>query len=128
MSIEKTIVITGGGIGLGAQLTRFYGHAGHRVIICGRTESALRAAEDYGKVHSFCVDPVGRTAARRKCRKAAGGGKSGLHGDAVPDNVRRRRPQGKCHRKQTARLSRRRAREGFRARVKGWGKSPPRHW
>jgi uncharacterized oxidoreductase len=56
MSTEKTIVITGGGIGLGAQLTRLYGHAGHRVIICGRTESALRAAEDYGKVHSFCLD------------------------------------------------------------------------
>jgi len=29
-------------------------------------------------------------------------GKSGLHGDTVPDNVRRGRPQGKCHRKQTA--------------------------
>lgn len=41
--------------------------------------------------------PVGRTAARRKT-----GGKSGLHGETVPDNVRRGRPQGKCHRKDTA--------------------------
>src|SRR5437660_1905032 len=34
--------------------------------------------------------------------KGGRGGKSGLHGDTVPDNVRRGRPQGKCHRKQTA--------------------------
>ena len=39
----------------------------------------------------------------------------------MPDNVRRGRPQGKCHRKQTARFS-------DRVRVKGWGKSPPRLW
>ena len=39
----------------------------------------------------------------------------------MPDNVRRGRPQGKCHRKQTARSS-------DRVRVKGWGKSPPRLW
>jgi hypothetical protein len=32
---------------------------------------------------------VGRTAARAECRKAGPGGKSGLHGHAVPDNVRR---------------------------------------
>jgi len=32
-----------------------------------------------------------------------GGGKSGLHGKTVPANGRRGRPQGKCHRKQTAR-------------------------
>jgi hypothetical protein len=30
------------------------------------------------------------------------GGKSGLHGDAVPVNGRRGRPQGQCHRKHTA--------------------------
>ena len=39
----------------------------------------------------------------------------------MPDNVRRGQPQGKCHRKQTARSS-------DRVRVKGWGKSPPRLW
>jgi len=32
------------------------------------------------------------------------GGKSGLHGSMVPGNARRGRPQGKCHRKQTAPL------------------------
>ena len=31
-----------------------------------------------------------------------GRGKSGLHGNTVPDNDRRGRPQGKCHREQTA--------------------------
>ena len=46
-----------------------------------------------------------------------GGGKSGLHGNTVPGNTRRGRPQGKCNRKQTS------SQEG---RVKGWGKSPPR--
>jgi short-subunit dehydrogenase involved in D-alanine esterification of teichoic acids len=63
MSCEKTIVITGGGIGLGAQLTRLYGQAGHRVVICGRTESALRSSEAYGAIDWFCVDlsdPGGR--------------------------------------------------------------------
>ena len=30
------------------------------------------------------------------------GGKSGLHGNTVPGNARRGRPQGKCHREQTA--------------------------
>jgi len=33
---------------------------------------------------------------------AEAGGKSGLHGNTVPDNVRRRRLQGKRNRKQTA--------------------------
>ena len=42
--------------------------------------------------------PVGRTAA-----VLAHGGKSGLHGDTAPDNVRRGQPQGQRHRKQTAR-------------------------
>jgi hypothetical protein len=52
-----------------------------------------------------------------------GGGKSGLHGSTVPDNVRRGRPQGKCHRKQTAGPKP----QGFRqVRVKGCGKSAPR--
>ena len=34
-----------------------------------------------------------------------GGGKSGLHGNTVPVNGRRGRPQGKCHRNHTARAS-----------------------
>lgn len=52
-----------------------------------------------------------------------GRGKSGLHGKTVPANGRRGRPQGKCHRKQTAR-----ARPRSRARVKRCGKSAPRPW
>lgn len=39
----------------------------------------------------------------------------------MPANGRRGRPQGKCHRKQTAAAN-------AAARVKGWGKSPPRDW
>ncbi len=50
------------------------------------------------------------------------GGKSGLHTDAAPDNVRRGRPQGKRHRKQTAQTGRR----SIGVRVKGCGKSAPR--
>src|ERR1043166_3053183 len=38
----------------------------------------------------------------RQAPKGRRGGKSGLHGHTVPDNVRRGGPQGKCHRKQTA--------------------------
>ena len=59
-----------------------------------------------------------------------GGGKSGLHANTVPANRRRGRPQGQCHRKQTAH-----ARTlGFfprgtpRARAKRCGKSAPRPW
>ena len=62
--------------------------------------------------------PAGRTAAAGSCgeagskgiaSKASGGGKSGLHDDTVAANGRRGRPQGKCHRKQTARQARFRA-------------------
>ena len=53
------------------------------------------------------------------------GGKSGLHGNTVPGNARRGRPQGKCNRKQTARAVLASARVG-RVRVKGCGKSAPR--
>src|SRR5690606_10148789 len=63
--------------------------------------------------------PVGRTTAAAK-PKGCRGGKSGLHGNTVPGNARRGRPQGKCHRKQTACAFAR------QVRVKGWGKSPPR--
>src|ERR1700674_1851615 len=44
-------------------------------------------------------------------------GKSGLHGSTVPDNLRRGRPQGQCHRKQTAlRSPRAKAGKGERGR------------
>ena len=68
--------------------------------------------------------PDGRC--RDDCRFAAdetGRGKSGLHGNTVAANGCRGRPQGKCHRKQTAG-------DGFgrQARVKRCGKSAPRDW
>src|SRR3546814_17423041 len=46
--------------------------------------------------------PDGWMAAFRQWGNPPGGGKSGLHGNTVPGNARRGRPQGKCHRKQTA--------------------------
>jgi hypothetical protein len=57
-------------------------------------------------------------------REGAGGGKSGLHGSTVPGNARRGRPQGQCHREQTAGAP---ARNRWPpARVKRCGKSAPR--
>ncbi len=60
--------------------------------------------------------PDGRS---RHGRKAIGRGKSGLHRHTVPDNIRRGRPQGQCHRERTASSS-------DAARVKRCGKSAPR--
>ena len=59
--------------------------------------------------------------------KDRGGGKSGLQGETVPGNARRRRLQGQCHRKQTALPTGfPRGRSASGVRVKRWGKSPPR--
>ena len=68
--------------------------------------------------------PAGRTAAAARAGFAAigrGGGKSGLQGSTVAANGRRGRPQGKCHREQTARAG-----QPAKARVKRCGKSAPR--
>jgi uncharacterized protein YjiS (DUF1127 family) len=46
--------------------------------------------------------PICSPASRPDGRRLTSGGKSGLHGDTAPDNVRRGRPQGQRHRKQTA--------------------------
>ena len=51
-------------------------------------------------VARISATPDDRMAAARG--ESPGGGKSGLHGNAVPANRRRGRPQGKCHRKHTA--------------------------
>ena len=67
---------------------------------------------------------AGRMAAPPHVLRIGRGGKSGLHGSTVPDNLRRGRPQGQCHRKQTALRSE--GRSGVR--VKGCGKSAPRSW
>ena len=53
--------------------------------------------------------------------KGCGRGKSGLHRHTVPDNIRRGRPQGQCHRERTAPPS-----FGAQVRVKRCGKSAPR--
>ena len=65
------------------------------------------------------------SASRPDGRRLKNGGKSGLHTDTAPDNVRRGRPQGKRHRKQTAGSLAARPSSG-KARVKGCGKSAPR--
>ena len=65
------------------------------------------------------------SASRPDGRRLKNGGKSGLHTDTAPDNVRRGRPQGKRHRKQTAGPLAARPSSG-KARVKGCGKSAPR--
>jgi len=62
--------------------------------------------------------------------KGCGRGKSGLHRHTVPDNTRRGRPQGKCHRERTASPTplspARGGRDKGGARVKRCGKSAPR--
>ena len=50
--------------------------------------------------------------------KGCKGGKSGLHGNTVPGNTRRGRPQGKCHRNKPLT-------DSSAARVKRCGKSAP---
>ena len=65
------------------------------------------------------------SASRPDGRRFDDGGKSGLHTDTAPDNVRRGRPQGKRHRKQTAGSWAARPLNET-ARVKGCGKSAPR--
>src|SRR5215207_9256133 len=66
-------------------------------LLLGKVRGAARV-DGAGALppHTAC-QPAGRP-----LRAKARGGKSGLHGDTVPDNVRRGRPQGKCHRDQTA--------------------------
>ena len=106
--------------------------AGSRVVV--RTRDALllwlHTLRSMHRVLTLCTpEPLlhllaGRTAAAGLRASVAhqsntGGGKSGLHGDTVAANGRRGRPQGKCHRKQTAFGS-------PKVRVKGCGKSAPR--
>lgn len=62
--MNKTIVITGGAIGLGRELTRLYCERGHHVVICGRTRSALEEVRSaHQNVTAVCADlaaPEGR--------------------------------------------------------------------
>jgi hypothetical protein len=82
---------------------------------------ARRDALDVGATHPHGTDCQSAGRPLRQGSKGRRGGKSGLHGRTVPDNVRRGRPQGKCHRNETACPPR-----GGPARVKRCGKSAPR--
>ena len=99
------------------------------------TESLMNEASHWFLAHAltqvrFCLTALA-SAPYAIVRQSAGrppfknGGKSGLHTDTAPDNVRRGRPQGKRHRKQTAGSLAARPSSG-KARVKGCGKSAPR--
>jgi hypothetical protein len=101
------------------------GHSAHRAITGpqrpnGEPSLARRLTITSAPlISSLARRPDGRF---RLPSAGAGGGKSGLHGSTVPGNARRGRPQGQCHREETAG-----ARERFRppARVKRCGKSAP---
>jgi hypothetical protein len=67
--------------------------------------------------HAFAGQSAGRPLPLWS--KGCGRGKSGLHRHTVPDNIRRGRPQGQCHRERTASSS-------DEVRVKRCGKSAPR--
>ena len=53
--MTQAFLVTGGGSGIGAAVTRALAAAGHRVAICGRREDALRAvAASTGAVDLVC--------------------------------------------------------------------------
>ncbi|MCV0429232.1 MAG: SDR family NAD(P)-dependent oxidoreductase [Roseibium sp.] len=64
MQEVRTIVITGGAIGLGRELTRLFCEQGHRVVICGRTQNALEEVKEAHSqvisVHADLASPEGR--------------------------------------------------------------------
>lgn len=64
MNDTRTILITGGAIGLGRELTDIYCGRGNRVVICGRTRSALDEMrlrhQDLLTVCADLADPAGR--------------------------------------------------------------------
>ena len=66
----------------------------------GPGEKALAGA--VARLTGALTAPIWSPASRPDGRRLTRGGKSGLHGDTAPDNVRRGRPQGQRHRKQTA--------------------------
>ncbi|MCR9137379.1 MAG: SDR family oxidoreductase [Alphaproteobacteria bacterium] len=77
-----SVLITGGGSGLGAGIARHMAHAGARVTITGRTEGKLRAvADEIGPNCKICVGDVSDGEDRRRMVDMAiahGGGLQGL--------------------------------------------------
>ena len=71
-----------------------------RVRACDASLPPLPLDGGGGRPHPCCRQSAGRPL--RRSPKGGRGGKSGLHGQTVPDNVRRVRAQGQCHREQTA--------------------------
>ena len=58
-STKKTIVLTGATRGLGRALVLEFAQMGHRVLGCGRTESAVdRLREEFGPSHDFSTVDV----------------------------------------------------------------------
>lgn len=58
----KTVLITGGGTGLGADLARGFAREGARVWIAGRTAATLeRVAQDHADIHTVTVDVTDET-------------------------------------------------------------------
>ncbi len=70
----------------------------------------------------ICYFKIKRVLAGRPGDRGASRGKSGLHGNRMPDNIRTGQPDGQCNRKQTAKGRK------VLVRAKRWGKSPPRIW
>ncbi|MDQ7096870.1 SDR family NAD(P)-dependent oxidoreductase [Desulfosporosinus sp. PR] len=53
----KTVLITGGGSGIGLALAECFYNAGNKVIICGRRKERLQAAkEKFPNLHTFVCD------------------------------------------------------------------------
>jgi hypothetical protein len=81
------------------------GHSAHRAITGPQRPNA---EPSLARRLTITSAPLISTLARRPDGRfrlpsaGAGGGKSGLHGSTVPGNARRGRPQGQCHREETA--------------------------
>ena len=53
----RTVLITGGGTGIGAELSRLYAEAGDEVLICGRRLDVLQAAASkHRNIHAYRCD------------------------------------------------------------------------